>query len=320
MQEHLTALAWLQPGERLLSLSSAGAGNMNRTLRAKTSQRTFILKQSVPFVAKYPQIPAPVERLEVERQFYNLIAEQDALALRTPHVLGYDAANHLLALEDLGSAGDMQDAYAAKPEAALQRGQITALVYWLWKLHALDVEGVALENPAMRELNHAHIFEIPLADDNGVELPPALQDSAATLRGDAALTDAAAALGEVYLGRAPYLSRPALLHGDYYPGSWLRQPRAGVAVIDPEFAFIGPAEFDLSVMIAHLTFCHFEQADLMNVFRSYIPPPGFDFQLASRFAGMEIIRRLLGVAQLPLAASDEQKLAWLSTARQMVTA
>ncbi len=320
MQEHLTALAWLQPGERLVSLTSAGAGNMNRTLRAATTQRTFILKQSVPFVAKYPHIPAPVERLEVERQFYDLIAKNDALALRTPRVLGYDAANHLLALEDMGTAGDMQDAYAAKPEAALQRGQITALVYWLWKLHALDVEGVALDNAAMRALNHAHIFEIPLQADNGVELSSSLHDTAATIRGDAALKDAAATLGEVYLGSATCLSRPALLHGDFYPGSWLHQSRSGVAVIDPEFAFIGPAEFDLGVMLAHLTFCQFEQADLMNVFRSYIPPPGFDFQLATRFAGMEIIRRLLGVAQLPLSAGDEQKLAWLSAARAMVTA
>ncbi len=320
VEAHLQALGWLDAAEHISALESAGEGNMNRTLRVVTEKRTFIAKQSVPFVAKYPDIPAPVERLESERTFYEAIAGTPALAMRTPGILGYDASNNLLAMEDLGSTGDMTDAYARKPIGGLRDGQITALVYWLWKLHALPCENIELDNPDMRALNHAHIFDIPLQNDNGVALVAPIAEVAESLRADAAITAAAAQLGDIYLGKAPHGSRPALLHGDYYPGSWLKHPVHGIAVIDPEFAFVGPPEFDLGVMVAHLTFCHYDQAELTNVFRSYVTPPGFDYGLTMRFAAIEIIRRLLGVAQLPLHATTEQKIGWLNTARSLLSA
>ena len=37
-----------------------------------------------------------------------------------------------------------------------------------------------------------------------------------------------------------------LLHGDYYPGSWMRV-RERLYIIDPEFSFAGPKEFDLGI-------------------------------------------------------------------------
>ena len=46
----------------LMLIARAGDGNMNCTLRASLGGRTLILKQSRPYVAKYPSIPAPLDR------------------------------------------------------------------------------------------------------------------------------------------------------------------------------------------------------------------------------------------------------------------
>jgi 5-methylthioribose kinase len=330
IESRLRTLAWIAPDEPVLALEPPGAGNMNRILRACLPTRTMVLKQAVPFVARYPQIPAPVERLQVEATFYRLIARQDALSLRTPRVLGEDPANHLLCLEDLGTQGDMTWLY--RPPAAGARpalgGQLTALVYWLWKLHALDLQpgrgpaelAPCMANPAMRALNHAHIFEIPFAADNGVELAGPLRALQRELAADLALRDRAAALGRIYLGNADHASADVLLHGDYYPGSWLTHPTMGVMIIDPEFSFIGAPEFDVGVLMAHLTMAGFNQTEVGMQLRSYMTPPGFSYPLALAFAGMEIIRRLLGVAQLPLATDTATRAAWLQTARALVTA
>jgi 5-methylthioribose kinase len=90
---HLHTLHWIAPDESIRALEPAGAGNMNRTLRAHLRHRTLVLKQSVPFVAKYPSIPAPADRIAVEAAFYRATAGSAALASRLPAVRGYDPDN-----------------------------------------------------------------------------------------------------------------------------------------------------------------------------------------------------------------------------------
>ena len=317
------ALGWLGSDESIEGLDRAGEGNMNRTLRAHTGTRTFVLNQSVPFVAKYPQITAPVERIGIENGFYDAVRDDGPLAMRMPGRIGFDPDNNLLALEDVGSGRDFLHLYQPGESGGLAtedgRGVLTALVYWLWRLHALPgVHAPAFANSGMRALNHEHIFILPLVPGNGAALAPGLEDIAARFAADAGLRNTATQLGDIYLGKSAHASRACLLHGDYYPGSWLHHERQGVMIIDPEFAFFGPPEFDVGVMLAHLTFAGFSQQDLMGTLRSYVTPPGFDYTLAIRFAAMEIIRRLLGVAQLPLAAGAGQRITWLNTARTMI--
>jgi len=314
-------LGWLLHDETILGLSSAGEGNMNRTLRATTGSRTFILKQSVPYVARYPQIAAPEGRIVVEDDFYRAIEVDGTLHMRMPHRLGFSPQSRLLMLEDVGSGADMLSVYANTGGDPSDRGVYTALVYWLWRLHSLrNFDATCFTNDAMRALNHAHIFVIPLQANNGAAIDPALAEIAKRFQNDSQLISIASSLGDIYLGKMPHASQPCLLHGDFYPGSWLRNVRLGVMIIDPEFAFCGPPEFDVGVFVAHLTFAGFAQQDIMGILRSYVTPPGFEYNLAIRFAAIEIIRRLLGVAQLPLQATPEQKRSWLETARMMINA
>jgi 5-methylthioribose kinase len=280
-----------------------------------------ILKQSVPYVAKYPSIAAPIERIAVEAAFYEATAAAPELARRMPAVLGYDPDNRLLALQDLGAANDLTGCYS--DPTAITPPQRAALLDWLGLLHTRRIDPHThpiLENRAMRDLNHAHIFEVPLRADNGVDLDaitPGLAAVARELRHDEALGTRLRELGDIYLGRTAHDSTPALLHGDYYPGSWLAA-RDGVYVIDPEFAFIGAAEFDVGVLIAHFTFARISQDELMAALAHYRAPDGFSLPLALAFAGAEVIRRLLGVAQLPLDADLPLKAAWLTAACKFV--
>jgi len=322
IEEHLRTLGWIAANERIKALTRAGEGNMNRTLRADLGPRTLILKQSVPFVAKYPAIPAPPDRIGVEAAFYRATRSITAIAARLPGMIGFDSGNRLLALEDLGPGTDFTDVYRGQDGSArIPTGLLSQLVDWLGALHGLRLDTAATEafqNTDMRLLNHAHIFEIPFAVDNGIDLDaitPGLGRVACAFVGDETLKSRVASLGETYLGHASHASMPGLLHGDFYPGSWLHHPTLGVAIIDPEFAFVGPAEFDVGVLLAHLLFANIDGTEAITRYRG---TDGFSSSLAYRFAGVEVMRRLLGVAQLPLNADLGTKQRWLAIARQYV--
>ena len=328
IQSHLQGLGWIEADTQLANPRPPGDGNMNRTLRfdcvgPSATRNSIVLKQALPFVAKYPDIPAPIERGAAEAAFYRATENHPTLSARLPRMLGVDQPNHLLAFEDLGTAVDLSAAYST-PEIAKQLPQLLpTLLGWLSQLHAITPPA-KLANLCMRELNHTHIFELPLQPDNGLEMGE-LAGIAKEFATDTALKAAANQLGKIYVGLHGHRSAPALLHGDFYPGSWLAELSGStpvVNVIDPEFAFVGPAEFDVGVCLAHLQFAGMSPEQATSCIASYTPGKNFDIALAEGFAGIELIRRLLGVAQLPLPASTTAatKNRWLTQARTMVLA
>ena len=107
-----------------------------------------------------------------------------------------------------------------------------------------------------------------------------------------------------------------LVHGDYFPGSWVKSSR-GIAVIDPEFCFLGSAEHDSGVMLAHLILAG-ETPSQVDAVERAAADDGCDPGLVRQLAGVEIMRRLIGVAQLPLSASIERKRELLGRARRLV--
>jgi 5-methylthioribose kinase len=314
---YLRARGWIGPGERLLGAGKAGEGNMNYTLRVTTTARSFILKQARPWVEKYPHIPAPVERAQVEGRFYEAVSADAELAAMMPRLLGFDATSSVLALEDLGEARDFTPLYQG---ASLADAELDALAAYLSRLHAVSRDAArdaVFANRAMRALNHLHIFAFPLLPENGLDLDaitPGLAGAAQSLQSDAAYGNAVRDLGARYLADGE-----ALLHGDFFPGSWL-QTAQGVRVIDAEFCFYGPPEFDLGVAIAHLHLARQGEARIARLLAQVRPPRPLDRALIEQFAGVEIMRRLIGVAQLPLPLGLAEKTALLHRSRDMVLA
>lgn len=294
----------------------AGEGNMNLVLRVRTPDGSLIIKQARPWVEKYPQIAAPPERCAVEAAFYGAVAGDEVVAERMPRLVGRALESGALVLEDLGRVEELSGRYAG---AALSQSEVETILEYLGRLHRLSPDDDTLHNRSMRALNHQHIFEIPLDAEAGPDLDaitPGLSQEASALRNDAAFVRECVALGERYLADGPHL-----LHGDIHPGSVL-QTEHGLRIIDPEFAFLGPVEFDLGVLLAHLILMGYTRDEAVGLIGMYGGEGGavFDAGLTQRFAGVEIMRRLLGVAQLALPATLATKAHWLRLSRDMVLA
>lgn len=307
---------WIEEAETLIGAGKAGEGNMNCTLRVTTSRRALIVKQARPWVEKYPQIAAPRQRAVVEGNFYRQVSRYAALAEMMPGLIGFDDASCTIALEDLGEASDFTSLYWGKtlPTSALDQ-----LADYLSRLHGIAAGelGEVFANREMRELNHQHIFDLPLRQDDLLELDSitqGLRQAAQALKDDRQYVEAATRLGEIYLADN---RSGVLLHGDFFPGSWLKTT-VGARVIDPEFCFVGAAEFDLGVMAAHLHLANQPQAVIERLLERYKAPAGFEQKTMRQFAGIEIMRRLIGVAQLPLGYGLERKAELLALSRELV--
>lgn len=324
LQTYLARNGWIGTDEVLVSLTKPGEGNMNYTLRVQTNARSLIVKQARPYVEKYPAIAAPVERAVIEGHFYRRIARNPTLRAAMPELLGADNDESLLVLEDLGESSDYTHLYQGNgsgPDHTLSSGELGELVRFISLLHNQfrAAHEPAFANQAMRTLNAEHIFNYPFLAENGFDLDtvqPGLQALAVPYKQDNVLKQAVTGLAEQYTGNN-HAGLCSLLHGDYYPGSWLHT-QAGTRVIDPEFCFYGPPEFDLGVMLAHLHMARQPEAVLTQVLAQYDRPDGFDENLLRQFTGVEIMRRLIGLAQLSLSLSLDEKEAMLAKAAQMI--
>ena len=309
LRDYLVVNEWLNDGENLLSLEKPGEGNMNVVLRLTTDQRSFILKQSRPFVQKYQQIAAPIERIGVEHQFYETV-QSSALNAHIPKILGYDVSSYMLLLEDLGDCEDMVTIYKNR---SITSKELQKLVFILGLIHRRKAPSDFPDNLEMRRLNHQHIFVLPFMEDNGFSLDdiqPGLQQLSKPYKSDSELKAKVETIGNQYLSKGN-----TLLHGDYYPGSWMTETN-NLYVIDPEFSFVGFAEFDLGVMAAHLVMATGKKKFLKRIEDLYSGT--VNTKLMAQVAGIEIMRRLIGLAQLPLERTIEEKKSLLKKAYKMI--
>lgn len=312
----LRSLDLLRSGESIVRTEKPGEGNMNFVLRVVTTQQSFILKQSRPWVEKYPQIAAPVERLAAEAAYYRFTSQHPVFKNWSPALLANNAEHLVMIIEDLGAGSDLTSIYQSNH--TMPTRDIRDLFAYLAELHRCSLDADPAEFPTnqeLKQLNHAHIFDLPFRSDNGFELDSVqagLSALAHPIIDDSAFQAQLRELGEVYLGTGP-----VLIHGDFYPGSWL-QTAKGIQIIDPEFAYLGHAEFDLGVMIGHLLMAQTPMTEIQRGLEGYLQAGRLDHALVSGFAGAEILRRLIGLAQLPLPLSLPEKKELIGVARDMM--
>jgi 5-methylthioribose kinase len=316
---YLAGRGLAQAGERITA-ELAGEGNMNCVIRVRLADRSLILKQARPWVEKYPSIAAPIERAASEARFYRFATRDSLVGAMMPSLLDFDEKSSLLVMEDLFAAEPLIDCYQGSRR--FNQRQLNELAKYTSALHSLVVpanEREGFRNTAMRRLNHEHIFDIPLRQDGALSnmlerITPGLDSVADDLRQNRKYCDIVRELGDRYLRQ----EESSLIHGDLFPGSLLETDSGELRVIDPEFCFCGDPEFDLGVFYAHLLLSeHGEdalswwlQAALINQKHSDI--------LLFQYAGVEIMRRILGVAQLPVRLSLEAKRRLLEQSLTMV--
>jgi 5-methylthioribose kinase len=210
-------------------------------------------------------------------------------------------------LEDLGEGSDYLSIYGGARQ--LQSDELIHLVEYLMYLHKVHVSDFP-NTDGMRTLNHEHIFEFPFLEENGFDLNQihaGLQEASLPYKRDAVLKAKIHSLGQHYLKTGK-----TLIHGDFYPGSWL-EVASGIKIIDPEFGGLGDPEFDLGVLLAHLDLARQDEQLSKLVQETYNTP--LDWSLVEQYRGVELLRRLIGIAQLPVSLSLDEKKSLLARAR-----
>jgi len=306
INDYLHNKNWLSKDQQVTAVEVPGDGNMNFTLRCLLSDGgSIIIKQSRDFVEKYPQVAAPKNRVLQEAAFYNVTARDNSINSKTPDILQLDEANNILLMEDLGAGSDFTYLYNKGEE--ISEEALEEVMQFLAHLHInfnADKVKPSISNREMRALNHEHIFKYPYMADNGINLDDIQEGLAAIgskVKENESLKEAIELLGMQYLADGH-----TLLHGDYFPGSWLKTAK-GIKIIDPEFCFFGPAEFELGVCMAHLYMANQLEVIIQKGLQFYQAKADLNIGLMEQFMAVEILRRILGLAQLPLELSLDEK-------------
>lgn len=289
--------------------------NMNLVLQIEAGGRSWLLKHADPWIRKYPDIAAPACRTKHEAHFYQYLVCDTDIQEYMPHLLGYNSQENVLVLEFLESAHSGMGLYK-KDIAGISQNTSVQVLQYLGKLHTKKpIACIDWTNKALRALNHAHIFSIPLEENHNLDkFCHGLQKASQAFRQDSNIKKRFEELGSLYLADSSY----SLLHGDLYPGSLLLQGKK-VFVIDPEFCFVGPAEFDVGVYLAHHLILGGPVKDLALLSNIYQEEANhsLDLNLLRGFCGSEIIRRLLGVARLPISWSLSRYQTMLDLGKQL---
>ncbi|MDO6489778.1 MAG: phosphotransferase [Cellulophaga sp.] len=316
LTKYLQSKDWLKENESIVAVEKPGEGNMNFTLRILTETRSFIVKQSRDYVEKYPQVAAPAERVLREAEFYEVIESVPSLKAMMPTLIGLDKDNSVMVMEDLGNGSDFTYLYQLGKEFLEE--DLFAVIDFAACLHTsitTETQTHIITNTKMRKLNHEHIFNYPYAVNNGINLDdilPGLQKEANRLKADNVLKAEIKKLGDLYLEDGDIL-----LHGDYFPGSWLATV-GGLKIIDPEFCFFGKAEFEIGVMLAHLKMANQSSIIIEKAVKRYKSLADLDDVLCYKFMAIEILRRIIGLAQLPLEIRLEKRIKLLNESREIL--
>jgi 5-methylthioribose kinase len=215
------------------------------------------VKQALPYVRVHGESwPLTPYRAAAEARAYRHLAR---LAPEfTPAFHGYDPDNFTLVLEDIGHLRVLRGATVdGAPPGDVGRG-IGLFVARLsfatsdFGMPSQDRKRLIAEsiNPELCELTEAMILGEPYIEHEHNRNHPAIDDLAKQLRADRELRREIGVLRHVFMTKSE-----ALLHGDLHTGSIMvsgPEPDARIAVIDPEFSYVGPIGFDLGLFWANV--------------------------------------------------------------------
>lgn len=342
------AVGWLGDEEQVTTCASLG-GESSTVMRVELQElrggwRTAVLKQSLPWLRRDESVAMPADRWRGERAFYAEVARVPEAAAWMPRLMAADEARFLLLLEDFRGASTLTSLYGG---GSLAKGAAEVLGAFLRALRCgtRGERNAQFGHGGMKALSHRLLFEAPFdsrgqggngfgpdgpapAGDTLDAIEPGLGEAAATLRSDRTFRDALSELGSRFLDAGA-----CLVHGAFHPANWLLLPNGDVRVVDPQYSSPGDPEFDLGTALAHLLLAR-QPVEVVTTFLSAATgaeeagregpadteevEAGVDRPLVARYAGAELVRRLLGGAQLPLEAEGGFRRGLLETARTAV--
>jgi 5-methylthioribose kinase len=254
-----------------LECVEVGDGNLNlvfivsnKNYKNDESQKV-IVKQSLPYVRCVgTSWPLTLERAYFE--YEALVAEKAACPEFVPDLYHFSKHDAIIVMQ-----------YIAPPNIILRKGLIQGIRYptmasdmgkfcakTLFKTSGLCLSATALrekvqfwsKNTEMCALTEQVVFTEPyIQAPNNRWTSPQLDEDKKAIENDIALKVAAAGWKEKFVTQTQ-----ALIHADLHTGSVMCSPADHQTfVIDPEFAFYGPAGFDTGAFVANLFLSYVSQ-------------------------------------------------------------
>ena len=311
--------------ETELHIEEIGDGNLNTVYRVSDAERpecSLVLKHAPPYIKILgPDYPLSTERLTYESRALDVYNQ--LVSGSVPAQYNFDAEVAVIAMEDLRDASVLRDdLIAGSVDIAIadQIGRFMGSVHSHTYIENLDSGAVQqykqqFANTTMQAITADYVFTFPYTEHETNFWTPGLESDVQRLKADADFLARAAHLKQVFL-----TMQQAVTHGDLHTGSVLVQNDTA-KVIDAEFAFYGPPGFDIGLYWANYFLSYFSHQDTLDVqsalktavgqtWRTYTTEFGVVdatlkaqtlqniFHDAVGFAGLEILRRLIGAAHV----------------------
>lgn len=242
-----------------LSCKEIGDGNLNYIFRVVDgkSGKSVIIKQAGPVARISDEFKVSPDRNRIE---YDILKLQGKLAAGlVPEVYGYDPVMNCCVMEDLSDHVIMRRGLLEHKKYPLFVEHITTFMVNTLLLTSDVVMGHKEKkdlvknfiNPELCEITEDLVYTEPFFDCKRNDVFPATGEFAAKeLWSDEKLLLETAKLKFEFMTNAQ-----SLVHGDLHTGS-IFVKEDSTKIIDPEFAFYGPAGYDIGNVVANLIFAY----------------------------------------------------------------
>lgn len=303
-----------------------GDGNLNLVFRVPATDGPVVVKQALPYLRVVGDSwPLTLDRARIEAEALAIYA--GLAPARVPRIYGYAEGQAAIVMECLSGHVVWRSALVGCRQvagAAEQVGWYCARTLMGTSAFAVDNarrrQTIArFSNPDLCAITEELVFTAPFGPAASNKVHEEVLDLAASVFDDSRLRREAAKLRWMFR-----TSGEALLHGDLHTGSVMVAP-GDAKIIDPEFAFYGPMAFDLGSLLGNLALSRAAHHASGSGFATVLDTEavafweGFHDEAArmwpadepwreqffsrlirdsARFAGSEIVRRILGLAHV----------------------
>ncbi|MBG9733671.1 S-methyl-5-thioribose kinase [Paenibacillus alvei] len=267
------------PEHANLTCTEIGDGNLNYVFRLvdEESQRSIIIKQAGPVARISDEFKVSPDRNRIESEILKI--HNELAPGLVPEVYHYDPIMNCCVMEDLSDHVIMRTALLDRKQFPLFVDHITTFMANTLLLtsdvvmnHKEKKERVkAFINPDLCEITEDLVYTEPFYDCARNDVYEPIRAFASEhLWSDKALLLETAKMKYEFMTHAQ-----SLIHGDLHTGSiFVKQD--STKVIDPEFAFYGPAGYDVGNVVANLIFayvnaeCTMESGDLKEKHKEWL--------------------------------------------------
>ncbi len=235
-----------------LQVEEIGDGNINFVYRVSGDSNSLIIKQALPYVRIIGEgWPLSQDRVRIEAEALQLEAKHCPDLV--PRVYSYDAEQCAIVMEDIGAFENLRIVMVRRqklPLLAEHLGRFLAdTLFYTSDLYLDTYEKKSLVkgfiNPDLCKISEELFFWDPYCDHERNSINEFIRADAEQLWQDNALKLEVARLKAKFLNQAEML-----LHGDLHSGSVFAN-QSGTKIIDLEFAYVGPAGFDIGSIIGN---------------------------------------------------------------------